>query len=285
MSEIDAIFAEINSIPMTAKIPVRFNGKNLKGTNELPLITQAAANAVATVAWSISSPRGQQNIQRTIETSIKRKFFPYVNALARGNRKSLHHVYEWEKVGVTSARLFDLRIPSNSRGRANFTMRVDFRPSKTLVPLTTAQATPNPDTGEVVKRQHVFWNKAMVMEYGMTVVVRPLGRSKMAFDNTSSAHGVLGADWSKSTKSGLTFTSRPVKIDYSKRETFSGLQMAMKGFFPVGQKEAGNSVRRYARIAARGARKSSHMINISMPSDAYANAVAKKITDSLVVTE
>jgi hypothetical protein len=209
--------------------------------------------------------------------------------MARGNRQSLHHIYEWEKVGVTSARLFDLVIPPTSRGKSNFSMRVQFRPSKKLVPLTLAQETPNPTTGQVVKRQHVFWNKAMTMEYGETVVIRPLGRSKMAFDNPSKTAGLagqtIGVSWTSRTKSPLIFTSKPVKINYAKRPTYHGLDSVLTSFFmTIGKHEVSTSLRRYNKQVARGAGKSTHMLTISTPSDAYAHSVASKIANSLVVT-
>jgi hypothetical protein len=289
MNELDALFAEINSYPLTVKIPTKFSGKKIRAVNELPLISQSVANAISTIAWGLASPRGKVNLQTTLEISIKRKFLPYINAIARGN-KSLHHVYEWNKAGITSARLFDLVIPKTSRAQSNFSMKVEFRPSKTLVPLTEAQATPNKVTGAVVKKKHIFYNKAMTMEYGETVTIKPLGDKKMAFDNPNtqnelaSLSGLTGVEWAKKTMSGLTFTSKPITIDYSRRPTYHGFQNALSAFFnSIGKTEINDSSNRYARAVSRGASKSSHMISVSVPSDAYAHAVAEKITNSLVV--
>lgn len=267
------LFREINSAPMTAKVPVDTRGRKLNVHNELPLMSQSIANAIATVAWGIASPRGQQNIQRTIENSVKRKFLPYINSMARANKKSLHHVYEWNKVGVTNARLFDLVIPPTSRGKANFSMRLEFRPSRSLVPLTEAQATPGP-SGAVVERKHVFYNKAMIMEYGEKVVVRPKNTKYLAFDNPPNA---------RQTLSGLTFSSRPVTIDYSRMQTSHGLNAAIASYFKtVGDREAERSVKKYGHDVVRGAKKSVHMLTINTPSDAYANSVAARISNALV---
>jgi hypothetical protein len=276
MTDMDAVFAEINSYPLTVRgTKINTIGKNTKVHNELPLISQSIANAVATVAWGISSPRGQANIQRSIENSVKRKFIPYMNAMARANKSSLHHAYEWGKVGQTSARLFDLTIPSASRGKANFSMKLGFRPSMSLVPLTEAQRTPNEFTGAVVEQRHVFWNKAMVMEYGQSVTVRPVKARYMAFDTPP------GAPYR--SKSGLTFTSKPVNIRYADRPTYHGIQNAMSAFFKgVGGRDAANSVQSYGRQVKRGAEKAAHMLTINVPSDAYAHSVASKITNAMV---
>jgi hypothetical protein len=274
MQTMDEVFLQINKFPLTAKVPIVTSGKKSKIRNELPLISQSLANSIATVAWGLASPRGQANIQKSIEISVKRKFLPYINAMAKGNKKSLSHVYEWNKVGVTSARLFDLTIPSTSRGKTNFSMKVDFRPSKTLVPLTEAQATPNPQTGAVVKRRHIFYNKAMVMEYGQSVTVRPKTSKYMAFDNPPGTVPTL---------SGLTFSSRPVTINYASMPTYHGLQAAITSFFKtVGEKDSADAVKNYSRQVRKGAEKASHMISVSVPSDEYAHSVASKITNAMM---
>lgn len=274
MTDMDALFSQINKYPLTVKVPVTTRSKKVTVRNEMPLISQSVANAVATVAWGIASPRGQANIQRSIENSVKRKFLPYVNAMARANRKSLHHVYEWNKTGITSARLFDLAIPSSSRGKANFSMKLEFRPSKSLVPLTEAQRRPNPYTGAVVEQRHIFYNKAMVMEYGQSVTIRPIQAKYMAFDNPPGA---------RQTESGLTFSRLPITINYAERPTYHGLEMAIKSFFNgIGGRDAGQAVENYGKQVRRGAEKASHMISVSVPSDAYAHSVASKVTNAMV---
>jgi hypothetical protein len=273
VSTLDALFAEVNRYPLTVKAPTKIAGRSLRGKNELPLISQSIANSIATVAWAIASPRGQGNIQKTIETSVNRKFLPYMNSMSRANKKSMHHLYEWNKVGSTRHRLFDLVIPPTSRGRANFSMGIRFRPSRTLVPLTEAQANPGP-TGKVVKKVHVFWNKAMVMEYGQKVIVRPKSSRFLAFDTPPGL---------PTTPSGLTFTSHPVYIDYSSRPTYHGLQNAIEGFFSgYGQREIKNGMDGYGRSVRRGAGRASHMISVSVPSDAYAHAVASRMANAMV---
>jgi hypothetical protein len=268
MSDIDAFFADFNSYKLTAPAPITSTGGKLKIRNELPLMSQSVANAIATVAWGLSGPSGQAKVQKTIERSVNRKFLPYVNAVSRGNKASMHHLYEWGSVGITSARLFDLVIPTSSRGRANFSMKVTYRPSTKLVPLTTAQATPNPFTGKVVKKQHRFYNKAMVMENGLTVVVRPKNTKYMAFDNPPGA---------LQTKSGLTFSSKPITINYADKPNYHGLSNTLRSFFAgYGGNEVGKSLRVYGKNLKRAAERSSRNINVSIPSDSYAKAMGSK---------
>jgi hypothetical protein len=226
----EQLFTEVKKTQLTAPIPTAIRGKSLKGVNELPLISQSIANVVSTIAWGISSSKGASNVQRTIELSVNRRYLPFINAMAVGNRRSFHHLYEWNAVGRTSQRLFDLKM-SNSSGRTKsiFSMDVSFRPSHTLVPLTDAQATPGP-TGAVVKKKHIFYNKAMVMEYGQKVTIRPKTSKYLAFDTPPTA--------AYKSMSGLTFTSNPITINYASRSTAYALRNATETFFSgYGQKK------------------------------------------------
>jgi hypothetical protein len=240
----------------------------------LPLISQAVANSVAGVVWGLSSPIGQRNVQKTIERSVNRKYLPYMNALARGNRKSMHHLYEWNRVGITNARLFDLTVPPTSRGKANFSMKVTFRPSKSLVPLTEAQATPGP-TGAVVQQKHIFYNKAMVMEYGQSVTIRPKTSKYLAFDTPVNAP--------YKSMSGLTFTSNPVIIKYAMRPNYHALQSATSAFFQgAGKQSIKEGVNGYTRRLVKNSGRAAVAIQVSVPSDEYANQMGRKVANSMV---
>jgi hypothetical protein len=112
------------------------------------------------------------------------------------------------------------------------------------------------------------------MEYGESVMIRPKNTKYMAFDNPPGA---------RETLSGLTFSSRPVVVNYSMMQTHHGINNAMTAFFNgPGSVGARESVSRYTRSVSRAAAKSSHMITVTTPSDAYANSVASRITNALV---
>jgi hypothetical protein len=153
-------------------------------------------------------------------------------------------------------------------------MKVTYRPSRKLVPLTTAQSTPNPFTGAVVKKQHRFYNKAMVMENGLTVVIRPKNTKYMAFDNPPGA---------LQTKSGLTFTSKPVVINYASGPNYHGLSNTITSFFSgYGSQDVGDSLRDYGKNLRRAAERSSRSINISVPSDEYARTMGARYSASVM---
>ena len=106
----------------------------------------------------------------TIFNQIEKDFGQYIDAQARTKPKSLHHVYEWNKTGNPTARLFDLHLIDT--GGLSFRIGRDFKLSKSAVPSKTPKQ----------KRKYVFANKATVMEEGMPVVIRPRSAERLVFE-------------------------------------------------------------------------------------------------------
>lgn len=88
----------------------------------------------------------------------------YIDASARSNPQFLHHVYEWYKVGSPYARLFDIKFIV-SKDTLSFIS--SFKQSESL------------KDGSRVP----FYDKAKIMEEGMTVVIEPRTRSFLAFED------------------------------------------------------------------------------------------------------
>ena len=98
----------------------------------------------------------------TIFNQIEKDFGQYVDAQARVKPKSLHHVYEWNKAGNPTARLFNLYLIDS--GGLSFRIGRDFKLSKSAVPSKNKKQ----------KKRYVFANKASVMEEGMPLVAERL---------------------------------------------------------------------------------------------------------------
>jgi len=81
----------------------------------------------------------------------------YVDAQARSNPAALHHIYEWNKTGSPTARLFDLDYTISNLG---LSIRGTFTQSETLKKGSTVP----------------FYNKAKIMENGVPVTIRPKKR-------------------------------------------------------------------------------------------------------------
>ena len=87
----------------------------------------------------------------------------YIDVSARGNPNALHHVYEWYKTGSPSARLFDLQYTVSNLG---LRINSSFRQSRTL------QEDANVP----------FYNKATIMEEGVSVTISPKKSSVLVFN-------------------------------------------------------------------------------------------------------
>ena len=124
------------------------------------------ANVIAKLT---SSKQFKNAFTTTIFEQIDKDFCNYVDALARTRPKSLHHVYEWKKVGNPTARLF--KINKISEQDLSFRVNYEFKPSRSMVP-----------TGGGRRRRHMFINKAAVMEEGLPLVIRPKNAERLVFE-------------------------------------------------------------------------------------------------------
>jgi hypothetical protein len=119
------------------------------------------------IAKLSTSPSFKNKFKKTIYAQINKDFGEYMDAQARTKPKSLHHVYEWKKVGNKSARLFKLNmLPSTG---ISFGINFEFSLSKSTVPSSQGN------------RRHVFASKASVMEAGMPLIIAPRAAERLVF--------------------------------------------------------------------------------------------------------
>lgn len=128
----------------------------------------AAIYYQATTIAKVTTNKGFQEKFRTILfKQIEKDFSEYIDAQARSNPKSLHHMYEWKRVGQSNSRLFKLVV--NSAEGLSFSIKADFLLSKSMVP------------SSIGKSRYVFANKASVMEAGNPIVIRPRNAKRLVF--------------------------------------------------------------------------------------------------------
>jgi hypothetical protein len=88
----------------------------------------------------------------------------YIDAMARSNPQSLHHVYEWYSTGNRDGRLFDVQYRITNLG---LSLESNFRQSSSV------------QSGSY----EPFYNKAKIMEDGVPVVIRPRGNNPLVFQD------------------------------------------------------------------------------------------------------
>ena len=102
----------------------------------------------------------------------------FIDSVARQDQESLHHVYEWYQVGSPAARLFDIEYTVSNLG---LSLKSTFRQSTSI------------KNGSRVP----FYNKANMMEAGMSVKIRPVNSDVLVFENNGQT----------------VFTKSPVSIE------------------------------------------------------------------------
>jgi hypothetical protein len=119
-----------------------------------------------------NSKRFKNTFKKIIYTQIDKDFGLYIDAQARSKPKSLHHVYEWKKVGNKNGRLFKLK--SMDGEGISFKIDYEFQPSKSFVPT------------EKGRRRHVFTAKASIMEAGMPLKIAPRHSKRLVFESNGN---------------------------------------------------------------------------------------------------
>lgn len=90
-------------------------------------------------------------------------FGKYIDSRARVNPQAFHHIYEWNKVGQESSRLFQLDVRATKKN-IHFTGK--FLPSKSI-----ADGSSEP-----------FINKANIMENSIEITIKPKNSDVLAFE-------------------------------------------------------------------------------------------------------
>jgi len=108
--------------------------------------------------------RGKPEMMKIFSLEIKEALKEFIDASARVNPESLHHIYEWHRTGSPDARLFDLECTISKGGisvEGTFTQSTSIR---------EGSKTP-------------FYNKAEIMENGIPVKISPVYAKVLAFDD------------------------------------------------------------------------------------------------------
>lgn len=137
-------------------INIEFDTKEIKKT----LDNIVSYSHGFTKGIKVAQPNFNKELGIFIEEALKK----YIDAKARGNPQSLHHVYEWGMVGNPSGRLFEFTM---TYGQKNIFFSASFIPSSSI-----SEGSTEP-----------FVNKAEMMENAITIVVEPESAKVLAFED------------------------------------------------------------------------------------------------------
>lgn len=106
---------------------------------------------------------GKKEFLNNLGPEITELASQFIDSNARVDYQSLHHIYEWSRVGDSSARLFDINFTVSNLG-LSFTS--NFRQSQSV------------KDGSRVP----FYNKASIMESGQAVTIEPVRGEVLRFE-------------------------------------------------------------------------------------------------------
>lgn len=106
---------------------------------------------------------GKKVFLNNLGPSIKEVAENFIDTMAKIDKASLQHVYEWYQTGSPDARLFEIEYRVNNNG---LVFSSSFKQSNTI------------KDGS----REPFYNKAMIMEQGIPVVISPKNAEALVFD-------------------------------------------------------------------------------------------------------
>lgn len=104
----------------------------------------------------------EPKLLKNLGVSVKEMLEEYIDAIARMDPEQLHHVYEWYQVGSPDARLFDIDYTVTGAG---LSVKSTFSQSRSVR----------------AGSKEPFYDKASMMEAGMSVTIKPRESSVLAF--------------------------------------------------------------------------------------------------------
>ena len=142
--------------------------------------------------------KGKIELYASLAPKISELAAQFIDVNARMSPELLHHVYEWEKVGSPEARLFDL----------------DYKISNVGITFTSSlkQSTSIKNGSNVP-----FYNKAKIMEEGVSVTIKPNKANALRFE-------IYGQE---------VYTSREVVVDNPGGQTKGQFENVIDKFFGV----------------------------------------------------
>lgn len=152
-------------------------GRNFIGFNVDTTAGHALAGALQEMEVSMKTPAHIGPALKYAHAELSNHFTAHMAAVAPTRPSAFHHVYEWNRIGDPTAKLWRdvLRGGGNNRV-ATF----EWRASKSIVPVRDPLPVPqslagNPygDPDNLPKQIHVFVWKAPVMEYGHDLNIAP----------------------------------------------------------------------------------------------------------------
>jgi len=135
-------------------IQLQFDVKSINAAEQL-------IQSKITQAETIISSTAMTEIARAVFTITAKKFLQDLSMVAIQDPTRYHHLYEWDRIGSQSDKLFVMKQKSVKNGNLSIT----FVPMKSTKPVPVNARLLEPSlSGKVVHSTHIFKDKMRIME-------------------------------------------------------------------------------------------------------------------------
>jgi len=142
--------------------------------------------------------KGKAALYTSLAPKIAEMASQFIDANAKMSPELLHHIYEWHKIGSPEARLFD----------------IDYQISGAGITFTSSLK----QSSSIKQGSNVpFYNKAMIMEQGVGVTIKPKKANVLRFE-------IDGQE---------VYTSREVRVENPGGQTQGQFDKVISNFFGV----------------------------------------------------
>lgn len=121
--------------------------------------------------------KGKTPFLRSLGVNAVEIMKQFVDSNARVNPEMLHHIYEWNRTGSPTARLYDISFTTSNVG---LSFKSSFRQSESV---QDGSKTP-------------FYDKARIIENGVAVTIRPKNSEVLSFEEDGE----------------MVFTKKPIRV-------------------------------------------------------------------------
>lgn len=123
---------------------------------------QRVAQKINTIGLTLKTTEHISSVLKNTHKIVSSGFIRHMTREALANPKKFHHMYEWNRIGDPNSRLWKHVLVGGGKNRKSY---FKFLNSKTTVPVA-------PELQSVgVKRVHIFYHKAPILEYGLPVKI------------------------------------------------------------------------------------------------------------------
>lgn len=159
------------------------------------------ANTINSVGATLQSSIHVNDLIKSAHQLLTAEFTLHMSRASVADPSKFSHVYEWGKVGDANARLWRYNLVGFGANRvSNF----EFKASQTAVPVAPALAAIG------VQKNHIFYWKAPVFEYGLPVRISPKLAKVLVFqDKNRSSSPKVHSSW---VRDGIVYSLGPIVI-------------------------------------------------------------------------